>query len=87
LRDASVLALGSQGTLSETPARPTPSTLVINPTPLFDISPHLYMQFMEPLRVTDSSGEAAWDRDTDDAPRNPTNLASNCCTFLDLPAT
>src|SRR5215216_5425689 len=40
--------------------------LVIDPTPLFDISPHLYMQFMEPLGVTDSSVEAAWDYARDD---------------------
>src|SRR5215216_5854924 len=40
--------------------------LVIDPTPLFDISPHLYMQFMEPLGVTDSSVEAAWDYNRDD---------------------
>jgi alpha-N-arabinofuranosidase len=35
--------------------------VVIDPTPLFDISPHLYMQFMEPLGSTDGSVEAAWD--------------------------
>lgn len=40
--------------------------LVIDPKPLFDISPHLYMQFMEPLGVTDSSVEAAWDYERDD---------------------
>jgi alpha-N-arabinofuranosidase len=28
--------------------------------PQFELSPHLYMQFMEPLGVTDSSVEAAW---------------------------
>ena len=39
-------------------------TLNINPTPLFDLSPWLYMQFMEPLGVTDSSVEAAWDHGT-----------------------
>lgn len=36
-------------------------TIVIDPEPLFDISPYLYMQFMEPLGVTDSSVDAAWD--------------------------
>jgi alpha-L-arabinofuranosidase len=41
------------------------SGLVIDPTPLFDISPRLYMQFMEPLGVTDSSVEAAWDYQSD----------------------
>jgi alpha-L-arabinofuranosidase len=41
------------------------AALVINPTPLFDISPYLYMQFMEPLGVTDSSVEACWSYDGD----------------------
>jgi alpha-L-arabinofuranosidase len=38
----------------------------VDPAPLFEISPWLYMQFMEPLGVTDSSLEAAWDYDADD---------------------
>lgn len=29
--------------------------------PRFELSPHLYMQFMEPLGATDGSVEAAWD--------------------------
>ncbi len=41
------------------------STLRINPVPRFDLSPWLYMQFMEPLGVTDSSVEAAWNHQTD----------------------
>jgi alpha-L-arabinofuranosidase len=41
------------------------NVLRIDPTPLFPISPHLYMQFMEPLGVTDGSVEAAWDYDAD----------------------
>ncbi|MGJ0505914.1 MAG: hypothetical protein ACR652_02020 [Methylocystis sp.] len=40
--------------------------VVIDPTPLFEISPWLYMQFMEPLGVTDGSVAAAWDDDADD---------------------
>src|SRR5436305_5384760 len=40
--------------------------VVVDPRPLFDISPWLYMQFMEPLGTTDSSVEAAWDYDRDD---------------------
>ena len=40
--------------------------IVVDPKPLFDISPHLYMQFMEPLGVTDSSVEAGWDYERDD---------------------
>ena len=42
------------------------AAVVIDPTPQFKISPHLYMQFMEPLGVTDSSVEAAWDYEKDD---------------------
>jgi alpha-N-arabinofuranosidase len=42
------------------------NTVVIDPTPLFEISPHLYMQFMEPLGTTDSSVEAAWDYTKDE---------------------
>jgi alpha-N-arabinofuranosidase len=40
--------------------------VLIDPKPLFEISPHLYMQFMEPLRATDPSVEAAWDYNHDD---------------------
>ena len=42
------------------------NTIVVDPTPRFDISPLLYMQFMEPLGATDSTVEAAWDYDLDD---------------------
>ena len=41
-------------------------TILIDPEPRFDISPYLYMQFMEPLGVTDSSVDAAWDWEADD---------------------
>lgn len=47
-------------------ARGAEAAIVIDPAPLFDISPYLYMQFMEPLGTTDSSVEAAWDYDADD---------------------
>jgi alpha-N-arabinofuranosidase len=40
--------------------------IVIDPKPLFDMPPLLYMQFMEPLGATDSAVEASWDYDTDD---------------------
>jgi alpha-L-arabinofuranosidase len=33
----------------------------VDPTPRFELSPHLYMQFMEPLGTNDSSVEASWD--------------------------
>lgn len=42
------------------------NTIVVDPRPVFDISPWLYMQFMEPLGATDSSVEAAWDYERDD---------------------
>src|SRR3954469_4315154 len=38
-----------------------PGTLVVDPTPAFELSPYRYMQFMEPLGATDGSVEAAWD--------------------------
>jgi alpha-L-arabinofuranosidase len=38
-----------------------PQSMAIDPQPKFDLSPYLYMQFMEPLGVTDSSVDAAWD--------------------------
>ncbi|HEV7867635.1 MAG TPA: hypothetical protein VGO90_08130 [Chthoniobacteraceae bacterium] len=37
------------------------TTITIAPEPLFDLSPWLYMQFMEPLGTTDGSVEASWD--------------------------
>ncbi len=37
------------------------SVITIAPEPLFDLSPWLYMQFMEPLGTTDGSVEAGWD--------------------------
>lgn len=42
------------------------NAIVVDPKPLFEISPLLYMQFMEPLGATDSAVEAAWDYDADD---------------------
>jgi alpha-L-arabinofuranosidase len=66
LRDATVLALGSRLTVRDAAAQDSAATIVIDPKPLFDISRHLYMQFMEPLGTTDGSVEAAWDYRTDD---------------------
>jgi alpha-L-arabinofuranosidase len=45
---------------------PNLSSIEINPDPVFEISPYLYMQFMEPLGTTDGSVEAGWNYDTDD---------------------
>lgn len=38
-----------------------PTQLRVDLSPQHKLSPYLYMQFMEPLGVTDSSVEAAWD--------------------------
>src|ERR1700675_1811572 len=46
--------------------RPSSGSLAVDPKPLFELSPYLYMQFMEPLGVTDGSVEAAWDHLRDD---------------------
>jgi len=37
------------------------NALVIDPQPRYELSPYLYMQFMEPLGTTDGSVAAAWD--------------------------
>jgi alpha-L-arabinofuranosidase len=73
LRNSALLAAGTAvaGNLraaeaQSQAARASGGAIVVDPKPLFDISPHLYMQFMEPLGVTDSSVEAAWDYGRDD---------------------
>lgn len=71
LKNAALLAaspamIASVGQAQAQAARESGSAVVIDPKPLFEISPHLYMQFMEPLGVTDSSVEAAWDYARDD---------------------
>lgn len=38
-----------------------PTVISINPQIKFELSPYLYMQFMEPLGATDGSIDAAWD--------------------------
>jgi alpha-L-arabinofuranosidase len=63
---AVTVAAAAAGVERGVSATDTPGSLVVDPTPLFDISPWLYMQFMEPLGTTDSSVEAAWDYDLDD---------------------
>jgi len=42
-------------------ARADVPNLTVDPTARFDLSPYLFMQFMEPLGTTDGSVEAAWD--------------------------
>lgn len=66
LKDASMTAAGlavgrTLGLPPQAPAVDRRSMLVVDPVPLFELSPYLYMQFMEPLGATDGSVEAAWD--------------------------
>ncbi len=51
------------GTMAAESAREREATagLEIDSTPRFELSPYLYMQFMEPLGTTDGSVAAAWD--------------------------
>ena len=52
---------------SRTHAQPSARNVVaVDPTPLYELSPYLFMQFMEPLGATDGSVEAAWDHARDD---------------------
>jgi alpha-L-arabinofuranosidase len=66
------LLAGAAGVLSTKPGaawppqEPSARSIVIGPAPLFELSPFLYMQFMEPLGATDGSVEAAWDHLRDD---------------------
>jgi len=66
LKDTSIAAAGlavgrTLGVLPQAPAEEQRSVLSVDPAPLFELSPYLYMQFMEPLGATDGSVEAAWD--------------------------
>jgi len=42
-------------------AHEAPNAIVVDPTPRYELSPYLYMQFMEPLGTTDGSVAAGWD--------------------------
>lgn len=53
---------------------PTIDTLAVDPTPIFDLSPGLYMQFMEPLGATDGSVAFAWDDQRQDWKREVVKL-------------
>jgi len=66
IRNCSALALGSTLGSSGSYSSNTSPAVVIDSEPRFEISPYLYMQFMEPLGTTDSSVEAAWDYETND---------------------
>ncbi len=60
-------ALLARQALAQSAAEPRPgAAIVVDPAPLFDISPWLHMQFMEPLGLTDASVEGSWDHRADD---------------------
>lgn len=62
----SILAASAALAAQQAKAQAAAGNLVVDPKPIHKISPRLFMQFMEPLGVTDSSVEAAWSYDTDD---------------------
>jgi alpha-N-arabinofuranosidase len=51
----------SQKIRADETATPAETTISLSPQPQHELSPHLYMQFMEPLGTTDGSIEASWD--------------------------
>lgn len=60
---AATLALSPHGLASAQES--SAAALVVKPAPTFELSPFLFMQFMEPLGTTDGSVEASWDHLTD----------------------
>jgi alpha-L-arabinofuranosidase len=57
------MAMAGRGAQNNAPdPKPAdPASIRVDPSPGFDLSPYLYMQFMEPLGTTDGSVAAAWD--------------------------
>jgi alpha-L-arabinofuranosidase len=67
IKATSLSAVALAAARAQTAAAEDKTTAIsIDPKPLFDLSPYLYMQFMEPLGATDNSMEAAWSYDADD---------------------
>ncbi|UCD30070.1 MAG: alpha-L-arabinofuranosidase [Planctomycetota bacterium] len=67
LKTASLAAAATMVSAQKTKSKNLPATpqdktarLHLDPEPKFPLSPYLYMQFMEPLGVTDGSVAAAW---------------------------
>lgn len=58
---ATAAGLAASSPLVSLAQEPNLPALTVKPAPLFELSPFLYMQFMEPLGTTDGSVEAAWD--------------------------
>lgn len=51
--------------MADDPAGESATLLSVGTDLQFELSPYLYMQFVEPLGTTDSSVDAAWDFTTD----------------------
>ncbi len=66
LRENSMMAGAVLASSALPSASEKTAQILIDPAPQFEISPYLYMQFMEPLGVTDASVAAAWDYELDD---------------------
>ena len=58
---AFLVLLGLVPLLSCSPGGTNDAVVSVDPAERFELSPYLYMQFMEPLGVTDGSVDAAWD--------------------------
>lgn len=54
-------ALASQSFSGSAAEAEAGAVTLVSPQPLYELSPNLFMQFMEPLGATDGSVEAAWD--------------------------
>ncbi|MEM6363408.1 MAG: alpha-L-arabinofuranosidase [Planctomycetota bacterium] len=57
---AASVSMSSASAEDRADAASTPAIVVVS-NPVHDLSPYLYMQFMEPLGATDGSIEASWD--------------------------
>lgn len=67
LRGMACVAASAPLGFARAAAKPASTALLrVDPAPRHAISPYLFMQFMEPLGVTDSSVEAAWDHSRND---------------------
>lgn len=61
LQGTAIAALTSNPAVGQDAKDPALPSVEIDPTPRYELSPHLFMQFMEPLGTNDSSVEASWD--------------------------
>jgi hypothetical protein len=65
LRDGPAATAGALA-LARRPAGVAADLVLVDPRPLFALSPHFHMQLMELLGLADGSVAASWDWDADD---------------------